>query len=215
MDTASSADDQAPTGVGSRLREERERLGISQDQLARQTGVHRRTQVNYELGRRPPRAEYIEACSRLGIDWTYVEHGVRLVKQHEVAAMLLRTVLGTLGYEKATSEIIEGAYRREWLENQGPISEPSPDMVRLAEQLVLESPTVGRRIDAAIDVDVPLLAEVIVAIEREVAGHTKQVPIEKKALLVATLYRSAKSLGRLDPKSVSNVVSLAGLTQLS
>ena len=39
-----------PDGIGARLREERDRLGFTQDALAEQLGMVRKTLYNYEAG---------------------------------------------------------------------------------------------------------------------------------------------------------------------
>jgi transcriptional regulator with XRE-family HTH domain len=61
--------------VGNRIREERKRLGLSQDAFAKIVGVHRRTQINYESGEREPDTAYLEAISKAGIDVSYVLTG--------------------------------------------------------------------------------------------------------------------------------------------
>lgn len=66
-----------PNGIGDRLREERECLGLSQDALARQCGVAPRSQRNYEAGDRLPDAEYLANLLRLGADVNYVLSGTR------------------------------------------------------------------------------------------------------------------------------------------
>jgi transcriptional regulator with XRE-family HTH domain len=63
--------------VGDRLREERKRLGLSQDDLAGQGGVSRRTQINYESGERSPDAEYLHRVHAAGVDVCYVVVGTR------------------------------------------------------------------------------------------------------------------------------------------
>ncbi len=57
---------------GQRLREERLRLGLSQDQLAEIGGVQRRTQHNYEKGERAPDGVYLAKIAGVGADILYV-----------------------------------------------------------------------------------------------------------------------------------------------
>ena len=86
---------------GERLRAERERLGLSQDEFATQCGVHRRTQVNYELNRRKIPTEYLDAIDALGADSIYVASGSRVnfspVNQGDTAAFVVHHVLRVLG----------------------------------------------------------------------------------------------------------------------
>ena len=63
--------------IGERLREERKRLGLSQDALCQIGGVQRRAQVNYEADERQPDAAYLAAVAAAGVDVLYVLTGQR------------------------------------------------------------------------------------------------------------------------------------------
>lgn len=63
--------------IGTRLREERERLCLGQMEVAERAGVGRKSQFNYESGERQPDASYLAAVAGLGIDITYVVTGQR------------------------------------------------------------------------------------------------------------------------------------------
>ncbi|BAP41312.1 putative uncharacterized protein [Pseudomonas sp. StFLB209] len=67
------------TSVGERLREERERLGLSQEDLASTGGVGRNTQGGYERGVRNPDTAYLVAVATLGVDVAFVLTGFRPV----------------------------------------------------------------------------------------------------------------------------------------
>ncbi|MDR5803432.1 helix-turn-helix transcriptional regulator [Caballeronia sp. LZ001] len=60
-----------------RLKEERERLGMSQQGIADACGVSLRSQQNYEKGERSPDAEYLAALTTVGADVIYVLTGKR------------------------------------------------------------------------------------------------------------------------------------------
>ena len=68
-----------PTNVGiwGRIREERKRLGLTQQELADLVGVDRNSQINYERGHRSPPAEYLERLDALGLDACYILTGRR------------------------------------------------------------------------------------------------------------------------------------------
>lgn len=53
---------------GGRLRRKREEMGLSQAAFAERMGVHRRSQINYESGRRQPTLEYLKALENAGVD---------------------------------------------------------------------------------------------------------------------------------------------------
>ncbi|EPH2852327.1 helix-turn-helix domain-containing protein [Serratia nevei] len=63
--------------IGTRLREERERLGFTQVAMGDLGGVRKQTQLKYEKGDNSPDAEYLFALSKFGLDVLYVVTGVR------------------------------------------------------------------------------------------------------------------------------------------
>lgn len=63
--------------LGARLREERDRLGKSQEEFAAIGGVKRGAQANYEKDERSPDAAYLAAVAEHGVDVLYVITGVR------------------------------------------------------------------------------------------------------------------------------------------
>lgn len=63
--------------IGERLREERNRLRLSQSSLGAIGGVETNAQGNYESGTRSPRASYLEKIASAGVDINYVVTGYR------------------------------------------------------------------------------------------------------------------------------------------
>ncbi|WP_339615222.1 helix-turn-helix transcriptional regulator [uncultured Gilvimarinus sp.] len=61
--------------MGERLKEERERLGWSQQKLADTCGVTMRSQRNYEKSERHPDANYIAALAAVGLNVMYILTG--------------------------------------------------------------------------------------------------------------------------------------------
>ncbi|MDH1571851.1 helix-turn-helix domain-containing protein [Pseudomonas sp. GD03746] len=64
-------------GLGPRLREERERLGMTQRVFGDIGGVEPNAQGKYESGERTPRVDYLAALAARGVDALYVLSGVR------------------------------------------------------------------------------------------------------------------------------------------
>lgn len=64
-------------GIGERLREERERLGLAQKEFGTKCGVSKTSQFNYEVGERSPDGEYFSLADSLGVDTAYVITGRR------------------------------------------------------------------------------------------------------------------------------------------
>ncbi|WP_207233643.1 helix-turn-helix domain-containing protein [Salinicola tamaricis] len=69
--------------VSDRLKQERHRLSLSQEELARLCGVSKRAQASYESGERSPRAEYLEAAAGAGVDVHFVLTGIVLAGQSQ------------------------------------------------------------------------------------------------------------------------------------
>ncbi|WAH56714.1 helix-turn-helix transcriptional regulator [Pseudomonas silvicola] len=65
------------TGIGSRLREERDRLGLTQKEFGDIGGVEPNAQGKYESGERTPKANYLAKVATQGVDVLYVLTGVR------------------------------------------------------------------------------------------------------------------------------------------
>lgn len=63
--------------IGSRLREERQRLDMNQTELGERGGVTKKTQMLYESGDRFPDAAYLAAISVDGADIRYIVTGER------------------------------------------------------------------------------------------------------------------------------------------
>ena len=64
-------------GLGSRLKEERKALGLSQQDFAAIGGVEANAQGKYENGQRAPRSNYLTALGRSGVDVLYLLSGRR------------------------------------------------------------------------------------------------------------------------------------------
>ncbi|MBS7349289.1 MAG: helix-turn-helix transcriptional regulator [Comamonas sp.] len=64
--------------IGSRLREERERLGMTQEAFGQAGGVLKRALIRYEKGERAPDATFLAALAAAGVDVLYVLTGQRM-----------------------------------------------------------------------------------------------------------------------------------------
>lgn len=63
--------------MGERLKEERERIGLTQSVFGAVGGVQKQAQLKYESGLRNPASEYLIAISKIGVDVNYVLFGTR------------------------------------------------------------------------------------------------------------------------------------------
>lgn len=62
---------------GNRLKEERVRLGMSQEAFGEAGGVKKVAQYNYETDKRAPDAYYLQKLKELGVDLNYLFEGIR------------------------------------------------------------------------------------------------------------------------------------------
>ena len=82
--------------IGFRLKEERERLGMSQTDFAALSGAGRKTQFNYESGERSPDAKYLAAVAVAGADIGYIvtgKHGGKVAQGTVMDWVLLEQVI--------------------------------------------------------------------------------------------------------------------------
>lgn len=96
-------------GIGSRLREERLRLGPNQTDFGASLEVGKNTQYAYEKGERTPDALYLLKAKRLGIDIWYVMTGDRMPA---LEAALSDDERELVTYFRGMSEISKDAARR-------------------------------------------------------------------------------------------------------
>lgn len=83
------------SGIGARLREERERLGLSQRAFGEIGGVEPNAQGKYENGDRTPKADYLAAVAARGVDVLYVLTGSRTPAPIENLSEVEEWVLGS------------------------------------------------------------------------------------------------------------------------
>lgn len=68
---------QLDSGFAMRLKEERHRLGLSQNRLGAFGGVAANAQAHYENGKRCPKSDYLSAIAKIGVDTLYLLSGNR------------------------------------------------------------------------------------------------------------------------------------------
>lgn len=95
--------------LGSRLREERTRLTLKQDEMGAIGGVNRNTQSSYELGERSPDTAYLGAVSAAGVDVVYVLTGQRMPRREDCLSVAEEKILDNY---RALPEEDQAAVRR-------------------------------------------------------------------------------------------------------
>lgn len=83
------------SGIGYRLRKERERLGLSQRAFGEIGGVEANAQGKYESGDRAPKADYLAAVAAKGVDVLYVLTGTHTPTPVDALSVAEEKVLGS------------------------------------------------------------------------------------------------------------------------
>lgn len=186
-------------GLGDRLRSERRRLGLSQDELAKSLGIHRRTQANYELGKTLPDASYFRAVQRLGIDSVYVETGERGGSRDLQAALAERLLLSLCDALQIPPEKVYEAIQPPDLSAglQGGFNEMVNGLLRSSQLLNVQCRQ--QRLDRDLLVDVVEGLELFLRVEK------RSVSALRKAHAIASLYRDFAETGRFDADRLVSV----------
>lgn len=90
--------------MGKRLREERERLGVSQKQFAALGGAKTRTLQDWERGLNAVQAEFLAAMSAHGVDVQYVITGNALIGGKQGVALRVEEAALLENYRKSDEE---------------------------------------------------------------------------------------------------------------
>lgn len=200
---------------GARIRNAREKLGLTQEEFAKRCGVHRRSQVNYELGKRLPGEAYLDALDAMGIDSIYImsgEHRFVYDQYPTLSRYLLICLLEAIGYteDDALMIIHEFEVSIKKITNSDESSSLSDNLTReFAARAFSNSPVVAKMLSDAANIDPDVLGNVLNAVESELATQSVLLSTEKRGRLVATVYRDAKDRGRIDTRMLVDAVALA------
>lgn len=200
---------------GERIRDARTSLGLTQEEFAKRCGVHRKSQLNYELDKRHPSEAYLNALEEMGIDSIYVMTGAYRSDNYlypQLYNYLLFAVLNELGYSEE-----EAGLCLQWFEKKlkeiTPTDESSDETHawtrEVASILLKDSSKISDLVNHAAELDSTLLGEVLSAVDSELLKRAVTLSSAKKGRLVASTYRNAKVQGKIDLKLLSEAVSLA------
>lgn len=82
------------------LKSERERLGLTQEEIATKCGVSKRAYIYYEQGERVPNTDFLAALAQIGGDVMYVLSGIRGVAQLSSLENMVLNVFNSLDDQK-------------------------------------------------------------------------------------------------------------------
>lgn len=187
--------------IGERLKEERNRLGLTQAQLAEKIGIHRNTQNRYENGEREPDTAYLDALKAVGVDLAYVLSGDTPSEREadniiNAYIVLIEAMAKRLGMPKAA--VIAATHQP--LEN--------PDIFRNGG-VISDEVIDGLFEGSCMEVDSRLLSSILEGVENSLLSLGLSVSASKKAQAVTMLYRAFKARGEVDPAMIREAITLA------
>lgn len=194
--------------IGCRLREERERLGLSQAAFGEIGGVKKLSQLNYEKDVREPGTNYLRNIETAGADIEYILTGHRDTDQRKLLiskSLVIDLIALSLGINfRSFDEAVEYA------SNQPKLS--SSDMF-LLDPTSAEITTLQQLIDSAINqskkvVNFDLLESLISKFEQQLIEHKLTIQPVKKAAAIKMLFDSFLSAGRIDEKTIAYTIKL-------
>lgn len=202
--------------LGKRLKEERERIGLTQAKFAKACGVGRTAQFNYERGEREPSWSYMEAAQKLGVDALYVYSGFRTGNEGAYGRALsatLFTIEMLLGLdEEQLEKLCKWRAEIDSLVNRtGKDADHAPenDIVSFQEwtDAIMGWLATCTKPDRC--VDAVLLAKILDAINETAARSGVSLSTEKSVRAALIIYRGAKASGPIDLTMVEETVRLA------
>lgn len=199
----STIDSENTGTIGSRLRLQREKLGLSQVEIAEKVGITARSQRNYETGTRVPDAEYLIAVSKIGVDLVHVLHGDYGDSEHHD----LNDVAYILSIEQAfgmSHEDLAEAIDIALIDDS--VNAYDPEL--LLREFRRRSPIVQAILDRENGLDTGLLADILVGVDAILLSHELTIESIKKAKAVAMLYRAFKVSGKVDQAMIEEAVKL-------
>ena len=207
-----------------RLKEERARLSLTQEAMAKAGGVSRRAQVSYEAGTSTPDARYLEGIAGVGADTMYVSLGYRLgdeVVRLAAAVWLLATIAKELGlrgdsFSPALNEIsmLIPSTRVVTQTIEGDAVSGS-DMPSATNVLKLEKLATQHVQSVFAQAGVPLegarLAAILWSIDDAMKTYPEIGAIDpaKMTRIIMIAYRSAAPVGSINKSTVRDLLHLA------
>jgi transcriptional regulator with XRE-family HTH domain len=187
------------TDLGVRIREERLSLGLTQESFAKQLGIHRKTQGNYESGAREPDAAYLAAASKAGVDIGYVLRGERTSLTHQSLLHLVSVIFDALRltpYKNEFDRVCQLAYEEELAMWRGDGIGEEADRATVA--IIKKSP---------LFLEENVLTDLVERLEFVLESKAVSITPLTKAEIIFRLYQQAKTQGQpIDLQSIAAVI---------
>ncbi len=173
--------------LASRLKKERERLGLSQAEFAKMLGIHRNTLVRYENGIREPDSGFIARAGDSGVDVGYLMSGRKTdaISMHRLGTIrVLPLIAERAGLNSnALLELLDLA-----AEEEASMWGPTVDLKEPRKLGWVEL------IDALFE-DSELLARVFCEVKRVTHEEGLTVSFNRRARATLLIYRSGRASG--------------------
>ena len=203
-----------PATLGGRLREERQRLDLSQALLAGKVGISRISQANYESGKRSPDTVYLSAAFEAGVDVGYVITGKRSAAPdfyRMSAAFVLRSLEKRTGFaEDVLSFVIEAiadAAAAGWMADGLDMPTDDADGAEFDEWLPLADVSA---LISALNENARLLRDIFAVIHDTLAFNPSlRLAGGKRLAAVVMLYQAVRTAGESDRVGGQNAIRLA------
>lgn len=184
---------------GARIREERLSLRLTQEAFAKQLGVHRKTQGNYESGAREPDAAYLAAASKAGVDIGYVLSGERASGIHQSLLHLVSVIFDALlltPYEKEFDQVCQLAYAEHLALWRGEGIKDEADRAIVA--IIMKSP---------LFLEEGVLTDLVERLEFVLESKAISITPLAKAEIIFRLYQQTKTQGgAIDLQTITAVI---------
>lgn len=198
-----------------RLKEERERIALTQAAFGKLCGVGKTAQYTYESGQRFPDAGYLAAAEGLGVDLTYLFSGMRADEKvdYDLAhSELCRGVFAALGFfpgdvEKFARSIVP-LLHDSWAVDESHEEWLSGKLLPAVLEILKASPFIKGQAGKPW-VNVELLESVLRAIDESDAARS--LPAIKRARVAALAYRLAGDGGKVSQDVIEQAALLAAV----
>lgn len=202
--------------VGTRLREERDRLKLTQEAFANACGVSRRAQVTYEADERSPDARYLEAASKFGVDIAYVVYGGRTEFKETVRLIAIEDLFFNIcfelgfcdediqGFVNEAIPVIQGLY-----DKGEDVGGGAPYLVESVKTFIDKSARISPNTQSGKQINIIFLELVMEQIDSVLTQKNKTLPAKKKALIISMLYQAGEISGLVDKNILDNSIALA------
>lgn len=194
--------------IGKKIREERLRLGLTQEEFARACNVGRRAQSSYEAGERVPDLDYLKCAINAGADPQYILIGVRREASATADHFKDRFIRALCEYLQINGGAIDDALHALNKAVSDGVTHDlnSFGLNRIADGLLLHSQRLNAT-EVQLELNSEVLSDIIRGVEARLMHEQYVIPPHAKALALVSLYRFAATSGQIDEEMLNWTVA--------